>query len=302
MAASSLKRPLFGSVQHLGARTHQEDSFAFSSRLDDEFVHHGGIVAVVADGMGGGDYGSEVSQLAVRRFISAYEEKRDLEPIREAMHRAVQAANRAVVDLAKSRGPGIDTGTTLAAVVLSGGKIYWLSIGDSRIYRVSQDEIRQLSTDHNIGEVLDDMARRSQITSAEAHRDPQRNALTSYLGAPQIGAIGFGAEAEPLLPNEVILLCSDGLYRAVSEKLMQASCTGDPQQLCDSVVQSAVTHMMPEQDNITAISIGFSPSAAAAGPATAAKFLDKEFWRQNPKLLLITVGVITILLLMLAAL
>ena len=91
-----------GNAQHVGARNEQQDAFGFSDPGDRKFVAHGGVVGVLADGMGGLECGGEASRVAVRDFLKAYEEKTLEEPVPDALCRALQAANRSVLETARA--------------------------------------------------------------------------------------------------------------------------------------------------------------------------------------------------------
>ena len=251
----SVARIEAGSAQDIGARVYQEDAFAFSDLTNSAFCEHGGVLAIAADGVGGLAYGSEVSQLSVLRFVSAYHEKKAEESICDALHRALHSANAAAYEFACSHGDGVEVGTTLSAAVVHRAMIYHISVGDTRIYRASQKEVRQLSTDHNFGEVLDEMAERNELSSEEALQDPQRNHLTSFLGAKNIFAIDYGEEPNELTPGESIIICTDGLYGAVSEEDFCALYSPQPRTLCANLVKNALDSSIPEQDNITVVAL-----------------------------------------------
>ena len=89
-----------GNAQDVGKREDQQDSFGFSDPNDAGLMAHGGMLAIVADGMGGMAHGAEASQLAVRAFLQHYATKQIGEPITQALGRAVEAADRSVFEFA----------------------------------------------------------------------------------------------------------------------------------------------------------------------------------------------------------
>src|SRR5579863_5497742 len=119
-----------GNAQHVGRRSGQEDSFAFSDPADRDFMAHSGLLAVVADGMGGLAHGAEASQIAVRSFLEVYAAKGGDEPVDQAMRRALEASDQAVFGFAKSAGLEKDVGSTLVAAAFTAQGLYWISIGD----------------------------------------------------------------------------------------------------------------------------------------------------------------------------
>src|SRR4051812_28149072 len=123
-----------GNAQHVGARREQQDSFAFSDPGDKKFVAHGGLLAGVSDGMGGMSNGQQASTAAVRAFLAAYERKSRDETIPAAMNRSLQSAFATVQAL--NRQAGDQSGATLVAAVAHGEQLYWVSVGDSRLYLI----------------------------------------------------------------------------------------------------------------------------------------------------------------------
>ena len=144
-----------GNAQHIGARSEQQDSFGFSVFDDADHVGHAGILAVVADGMGGLAMGKDASRVAVQTFLDAYMEKDPAEKIAAALDRCLHTANRAVNTMALNAGLEGEVGTTLVAVVIHEDILYRAAAGDSRIYLFRDGRLRQLTTDYNYGRILD---------------------------------------------------------------------------------------------------------------------------------------------------
>jgi serine/threonine protein phosphatase PrpC len=137
-----------GNAQHIGQRQQQQDSFGFSNLGDAEFRKHGGILAVVADGMGGMAHGDAASRAALKAFLQAYESKTEVEPIADALLRSIQAANAGVYQLALEMDAAEEMGTTLVATVLKNDQLHWVSAGDSAIFLFRDGEYTQLNQPH----------------------------------------------------------------------------------------------------------------------------------------------------------
>ena len=129
-------RYLPGNAQHIGARSSQQDWFGFADPADQEFIAHGGFLAIVCDGMGGMEHGDQASRTAVRAFMDAYQLKTPEESIPAALERAAREANSQVVALAHSLGLAEGVGTTLVAAALQGTSLYFVSVGDSGRFTV----------------------------------------------------------------------------------------------------------------------------------------------------------------------
>lgn len=185
-----------------GRRPHQEDA------VRTETLRDGRTVVAVADGMGGHAAGEVASALALECLIEALEEDRSL---REAF----RLANSRV--RSKAEEPGKQgMGTTLVAVVLDGDRYEVANVGDSRGYVLSADGIRQITRDHSyVAEAVDRGTPRE-----EAEASKWKDALTR--------SIGTDAEVEVDLfgpftvePDTAVLLCSDGLYKVVSDTALK---------------------------------------------------------------------------------
>ena len=94
------------------------------------------------------EMGADASKLAINSFIHAYQKKKESESIQKALKRSAIHANSSVFNFSESQGLSGKTGSTLVALVRHGNEIFWISVGDSRVYRISK-QILQLSKDHN---------------------------------------------------------------------------------------------------------------------------------------------------------
>lgn len=258
----SLTDILPGNAQHIGARGEQQDSFGFSGFSDGEFTEHAGVMAVVADGMGGLVLGREVSALAVEKMIESYSEKTTQESIIRAMERALRAANQAVLARADLAGVARgNAGTTIAAVTIHKGLLYWLSVGDSRVFLWRSGMLRQLSADHVYSVQLDKKVAAGLITREQADNDPERAALTSFLGQEQIAEVCVSGEPLPLKPGDKVLLCSDGLYNTLDDLTIARLLAGSPQEAAERLVQEAIDRHKDHQDNVTVAMMGYKVEA-----------------------------------------
>jgi serine/threonine protein phosphatase PrpC len=246
-----------GNAQDVGKREDQQDSFGFSDPRDTTFMTHGGMLALVADGMGGMAHGGEASRLAVRAFLRQYASKQLGESIPQALGRAVEAADRSVVEFAESVGLARDVGSTLVAAAFTPSGLYWMSVGDSALYLCRDGSLTQLNHPHTLSARLAELVKRGDMSPEDAAIDPDRDALTSYVGAGPIAEIDSPGEGFVLKAGDTVILCSDGLYRALSheEILRIAIGAADPQEAADALVASTLARELPHQDNVTVLCI-----------------------------------------------
>ena len=244
-----------GNAQHAGSREEQQDAFGFSDLSDRELVENAGVAAVVADGMGGLADGDLASKVAVRVFLNSYASKDPAETIPDALLRAIQQANHAVTNLSRETRAGNSLGTTLAAMVMHEDWLYWISAGDSRVYLYRDGRVTRLTSDHNYAADLEEDVIKGTITREEALHHPDRAALTSYLGCETLPKVDRSIRPFPLQPGDCALICSDGLYRSLSDEEIAATLGKDPHKTCEALVESALAKKLAKQDNVTVVAL-----------------------------------------------
>ncbi len=173
---------------------------------------------ILADGMGGANAGSVASSTAidfVKNFIidnfSKIEHER--EAIEDLIKRAMVEANNYVYSKSKANNEYAGMGTTLITVIIFKNKVYIGHIGDSRVYRIRKNIIRQLTKDHSYVQAL---LQSGNLTKEEAKNHPQKNVLIRVLGCepnvePDIITKGF-------LKEDILLICTDGLTNMLETK------------------------------------------------------------------------------------
>src|SRR5262249_55949541 len=160
----------------------------FADPEDQAFTAHAGFVSVVCDGMGGMEHGDAASRTAVRAFLEAYSQKIYTESIPAALERSVRAANTQVVALAREFGKVEGVGTTLVAAALIDTSMYFVSVGDSALFHVSGGQIQMVNRPHVFAVLLDQAVARGQMSQEAALTHPERESLTSYIGAEHLEA------------------------------------------------------------------------------------------------------------------
>ncbi|HWP97261.1 MAG TPA: protein phosphatase 2C domain-containing protein [Syntrophomonadaceae bacterium] len=250
-----------GNAQDIGRREEQQDSFLFSDMENPELVAKIGVLAVLADGMGGLKMGREASTLAVRTFLVEYSTKTPEETIPEELKRSTLVANGAVFDMATRSNLAWNTGTTLVAAVVDLDELYWISVGDSHIYLFRDQTLTQLNRDHNYSYQLQTQVSQGILTQEEADVHPERNALTSFLGMDVLGEIDQNLQPINLKPGDRILLCSDGLHGVLSpEEIIQA--LGYPaQEAAELLLTQTLSKSLRHQDNVTVAILACEPSS-----------------------------------------
>ena len=179
-------------------------------RVYTEFLAENTAVAVVCDGMGGASSGGVASQLAIDAVVSRIKEnfRPDMKPnsIRNLMLTSVHYANTVVYDKSREDIDKNGMGTTCVAALVVDKMIYLVSVGDSRGYLLTDEGIKQITTDHTYVEML---FRSGQITREEAKNHHMRNVITKAVGVESDVEVDYFELEES--GNFALLLCSDGL-------------------------------------------------------------------------------------------
>ena len=225
-------------VTHPGPRASNEDAF---------LIDMSGGVFVVADGMGGHNAGEVASGLAVES-IRTFVADEDL-PTADALEEAVRVANRHILDTAARRPECAGMGTTVAVALLTPTGAILSSVGDSRIYRMREGRLTQLTQDDSWIAKL--QSEGVALTQSEIERHPMRHVLTDVVSTR--ADLAPHAEEHAFDPGDMLLLCSDGLHGALRQDLIEEllSADGSVSAVTEALVSTAVAN--GATDNVTAV-------------------------------------------------
>ncbi|MBM7621252.1 protein phosphatase [Bacillus tianshenii] len=251
-------------AQHIGGREQQEDSFGFSAFDQEDLIQKRGYLAIVADGMGGMTAGREASGIAVQAFLQYYQDLSVKGSIPHLLRASVLYANEMVCRFAESVGLEDMVGTTLVAAVIKEHHLYWISVGDSRIYLFRNQELIQLTEDHVYENELLEGVARGKLSKEDVEEDPQKDALTSYVGLQALSDLDVNVKPFPLEAGDRILLCSDGVYGYLSEREMIESLKESRKDVCQSIIQKVLAQAHPYQDNATVAILNVHEEAVLA--------------------------------------
>jgi protein phosphatase len=194
-------------------RDHNEDAFKLPEEIDVATLSAKGYLYILADGMGGHKKGEVASAVTIDTVDSEYyaivkplPQDDPEENIIEALAQAIQKANYHVMEVTEGGG------TTIVAAVLFGDVLVSMNVGDSRAYLLRDNELRLITRDHSLVSRLVEMGK---ITEEEALTHPRRNVLYQALG--QGTEVEIHIYSEKLQTDDIVILCSDGLWGEVSE-------------------------------------------------------------------------------------
>jgi serine/threonine protein phosphatase PrpC len=197
-------------------REHNEDAIGSNPEIG---------LMVLADGMGGYNAGEVASGIAVQIVSelstegAARENRDEIDPHSGLMRQsivlrdAVYRANKIIHQTAQSQSHCEGMGTTIVAAMFYDNKITIAHVGDSRAYRVRGGAFEQITLDHSL---LQELVDRGFYTPEEAQRSTNRNYVTRALGVEP--TVEVEVHEHDVLPDDVYLLCSDGLSDMVEDE------------------------------------------------------------------------------------
>ncbi|KGM52445.1 protein phosphatase [Lysobacter concretionis Ko07 = DSM 16239] len=228
----------FGHLTHVGLRRElNEDSYYGDSELG---------LWLVADGMGGHEYGEVASALARETIVR---EIRDGTPLTQA----IRIADEEIIRTSRQRRDALPMGTTVVATRITGNRFEVAWVGDSRVYLWRNGQLVQLSKDHSY---VQELIASGTITQEQARSHPHRNVVTQALGVTDPRNLNVATLSGEVFPGMQLLLCSDGLTEEVDDSeiarvLGQQDCSA--QECVDTLVAAALDG--GGSDNITAVLI-----------------------------------------------
>lgn len=218
------------------------------------------ILAAIADGMGGMSQGELASKLAIKTVLETaiFPEYPTIEQYQEWLTNLFTQANETVSNQVK------EGGTTLSVIFAKSQQLIISHVGDSRIYLLRQGEIKQLSEDHSLVAML---VASGQITPSESLEHPDRNVLIKSIGTKRRLSDGYVQNLKQTTPElsmqlahqDILLLCSDGVWDVVSKNELEEIFTIDHDQNLQTSVNLTINKVLERgaSDNATLLALQF---------------------------------------------
>ncbi len=215
-----------------GPRESNEDFLGAVTPANEQLAVKGAIVAI-ADGVGGNAGGREAAEMTVRSVLSDYYATPDTWETHAALDKVLAAANRWVLSQSNAHRQLAGMATTLSLLVLRGQRYYLAHVGDTRIYRLRQGKLEQLTTDH----VWD--------------RPDMRHVLKRAVGLDMHLAVDYADGS--LLQDDIYALLSDGVWEKLGQKQIHEALQmyDSPQMIADHLTKTALAQ--GGQDNASAL-------------------------------------------------
>ena len=195
-------------LTNMGVRRNTNQDYAYVSEQN---VGNLPNILIVADGMGGHKAGEVASEQAVNAVLESIKQNESKDKI-TIIEEAIFAANNKVLDMATSDEKFKGMGTTLVVATLENDILYVANVGDSRLYLINDNDIRQITRDHSL---VQEMVSLGELDKESARTHSRKNVITRAIGVDtKIIADFFEVD---IAENTKILLCSDGLSNMVED-------------------------------------------------------------------------------------
>jgi serine/threonine protein phosphatase PrpC len=227
-------------------RSENQDFGTYTTPSEEKDSHAAGRLLVVADGMGGHRGGATASRLAGETVKAQFLGSETVD-IATSLREALARANARIYSEAQSNPDLRGMGTTTSALAVRGEHGWLAHVGDSRIYLVRGDTIRQLTEDHSL---VATMVREGLLTPQEAEVHPRRNVLQRSMGVADDVEIDVRGPFQ-LQEGDTFILCSDGLHGLVKEQELKEIAQGTIEDAADEFLRRSLERGAP--DNVTVI-------------------------------------------------
>lgn len=237
-------------LQQIGTRSYQEDSFAFVNISDVTLMRTRGLLAVVADGMGGMKDGKVASEAAISRIKAEFERMDVSADIPTQLQNYMVMANDEIFGTLNAQG-----GSTGIICVFYNESLYYSSVGDSYLILKRGDSIYHLNRKQNMfTRVCLQQIREGSVDCTPAKTHPEKAALTCFLGMRELRDVDCTLRPIPLMDGDVILLCSDGVGGVLDEAQLKGCLSAPtPEQMCRMMHEGVEAAGRRFQDNYTAL-------------------------------------------------
>lgn len=229
---------IYGKTDTGLTRDHNEDSIGWNDEKN---------LVVLADGMGGHNAGEVASEMAVSTVLEQLGSAVNANPQQE-IKEAIAMANRAIHLHAKESLVCAGMGTTIVVALFHDNQLTFAHVGDSRLYRMRDHRLQQLTLDHSLVQELVD---EGFMNEQEAHDSVSKNVITRALGLEPI--VKSDIQQQDICEGDRYLICSDGLSDMLEtrdiEQLVEEKLS--PEQLVDKLIEQA--NSSGGDDNISAI-------------------------------------------------
>jgi PPM family protein phosphatase len=219
-----------------------------------------GMLALVADGMGGHAAGEVASRIAADTVVHLSQELDGSPP--EVLATCLAEANRLICERSSVEAACAGMGTTCTVVAVRDDIAFLAHIGDSRAYLLRDGRLRQISEDHSL---VAQLVRDGAITEEEAIRSPQRHVIVRALGLERSVTPSIWRRGLPLQAGDALVLCSDGLSDLVDDETIGRTVARlPPGEACQELLDLAIAAGGTDNISVGVFAVARSQSAPEA--------------------------------------
>ena len=210
-----------------------------------------GVLAIVADGMGGCDGGEIASDLACRSIEKAYFDSKL--HVKAALNQAFEFANHQIFETAVKNPELRGMGTTCVALAIVADRAYMAYVGDSRLYLMREGHIYRMTEDHT---VVNELANQGLLSREQARLHPDRNVLSRALGSKVEVLISVWEEPVTVEAGDRFLLCSDGLHDVISDDELRTLLeSSDLKDVCALLISKGNEYGGPDNISVVVVEV-----------------------------------------------
>lgn len=238
---------LIGSSSIVGTREEQQDAMMVEKNMEKDYAF-----AIICDGMGGMSGGSIASSTALNYISNEIPNIIDKKVLQKELLRIVKDTDQLIYGLKDTKGNEIRAGTTTVVAMIKNGLLYWVSVGDSKLYILKKGVMKCITNEHNYGFLV---KQKNGDSDFKFNPKIREDALVSYLGAGGLAYVDTNQQPVKLQDGDMMLLCSDGLYKSLSENIIVELLNDgeDMDEIAENLTRTAFINAKGSQDNTTVI-------------------------------------------------
>lgn len=256
------KLQFYGQTDIGSVRDHNEDAISFDKNI---------ALAVLADGMGGhrgGEMASAITVSTILEYVNdkiikikagESDEETGYSAESQVIHEAITLANKNVHDSSQANEQYRGMGTTVVVTLFYDNRFTVAHVGDSRLYRLRDGELEQITRDHSLMQELID---RGFYTSEQARNSLNKNLVTRAIGIDS--TVQIDVQEDVAMVDDIYLLCSDGVTDMIEDDLIQSAIVDNSNDLKKAAAEIIrLSNDYGGKDNISALLIKPVKSFAA---------------------------------------
>lgn len=243
----------FAGRQFIGCCEHQEDYYAFSDISAENEPPVTKLLVALGDGLGAHIGGQVASSFLINEFVKTFKESTLSTAWR--LRVSIETANENLYNLStKFSWSEAPMGSTFIGLVVAVNSLHWVSVGDSPLFLLRNGILVRLNDDHSLGQLLDERAKRGEITLEESRNHPERHVLQSACMGMPLTLVDARMDPYSIQSGDIIIASSDGIFTLTHdeiESLVNSWSHISSAKIVENIIFAVRCMDSPIQDNIT---------------------------------------------------